>query len=411
MAANKIQRGSSGCLPEEMIREILLRLPPRHLLRCRTICKAWRRLATDDAFILDHHARQPAQPLLTVYPFVAPHINCLEAVDLRTNKRRMVARFVERAPRPFSNDAATNIAYNIYGAVVVHASCDGLLLLSFHETFFVCNPATRQGALLPLFRDGRGIAGFYRHAASAEYRVLYHQLRYRRVEGLHRKYYVFTLGSQQARNIELGTSSTAVGEGLAKGLAVSSKWPPVLLHGSLHWPPQQSQEGNILVFDTAAESFRWIAPPPTAVIQDENNDTRLSEMEGTLAMFYWEQDARISDLWFLEDYEEANWVCKHRVELPVKLVYEPLPFYPAIPYREGDMLVPEGSDTVLHYDKAGKLQGSFDSFVMGLRITPHMLKESLVLHEFLHTQKNGGASEWFSEVEFADGLPVTELPF
>jgi hypothetical protein len=70
-----------------------------------------RRLATDRALILDHHGRQPTQPLLTVYPFVAPHNNCLEAVYLRTNNRRMVARFVQRAPRPLSNPnaAAANL--------------------------------------------------------------------------------------------------------------------------------------------------------------------------------------------------------------------------------------------------------------------------------------------------------------
>ncbi|KAM0870879.1 hypothetical protein ACQ4PT_039732 [Festuca glaucescens] len=413
MATNKTQRGSSGYLPEELIREILPRLPPRHLLRCHTICKAWRRLATGRVLILDHHARQPAQPLLTVYPFVAPQNNCLEAVDLSTNKRRMVARFVERAPRPLSNDAAANLVYKIRVALMVHGSCDGLLLLSFHEAFFVCNPATRQGALLPIPYNGfLHIAGFYKHAASGEYRVLYHQLRYNRVEGLQRKYYVLTLGSQDARNIELRTSSAAVGVGLARRLAGSYNRPPVLLHGSLHWPPQQSQNGNILVFDPAAESFRCIAPPPVALLQRKDHDTRLFELEGTLAMFCWQQDARISDLWFLEDYEEANWVCKHRVELPVELVYEPLPFYPVIPYQEGDMLVPEGCDTVLHYDKTGKLLGSFECFVLGLGITPHVLKESLVIHEFLHTQKNnGGAGEWFSEVEFADGLPVTGMPF
>ena len=128
-------------------------------------------------------------------------------------------------------------------------------------------------------------------------------------------------------------------------------------------------------------------------------------------MFCWEKDARISHLWFLEDYEEANWVCKHRVELPVELTYDPLPFHPETPYQEGEILVPQGSHTVLHYDNKGQLQGSFQCSVWGLGITPHMLKESLVLHEFLHTQQSGGAGEWFSEVEFADGLPVTGLPF
>ena len=98
--------------------------------------------------------------------------------------------------------------------------------------------------------------------------MLYHQ-----VEGLQRKYYVLTLGSQEARNIELRTSSAAVGVGLARGLSGSYKWPPVLLHGSLHWPPQSDQDENILVFDPAAESFSWIAPPLGALLQDKDYDS------------------------------------------------------------------------------------------------------------------------------------------
>ena len=202
MATNKAQRGSSVFLPEELIREILLRVPPRHLLCCRIICKAWRCLATDHAFILDHD--------------------------------------------------------NIHDALMVHASCDGLLLLGFRGACFVCNPAMRQGARLRPLRDGRGIAGFYKHAASAEYRVLYHRL-----EGLQyltRYYYVLTLGSQEARTIGYRTSSAAVDVGLRRGL----------LHGSLHWPPQSDQDENILVFDPAAESFSWIAPPLGALLQDKD---------------------------------------------------------------------------------------------------------------------------------------------
>ncbi|CAM0947529.1 unnamed protein product [Alopecurus aequalis] len=406
MATNQSQRvSSSDELPEEMVREILVRLPPRHLLRCRMICQAWRRLATQHDLILLHHSRQPAQPLITVAHLAAPRNNCLEAVDLGTNKRRrrrMVARFAERFPhpRPYSTDHAANLGFFTPDALRVHASCDGLILLSFNDAYFVCNPATRQGALLPLLCDGRGedIAGFYKHHASAEYRVLYHQ-----AKGFDRTYYVLTLGSQEARIIEYRTSAPAVIAGLEEGLSSSTGWPPVLFHGSLHWPPQESQKGNMLVFNTIAESFRWIDPPHE--VPEMYNRTRLFEMEGTLAMFCPEPQPGRAYLWFLADYEEMNWVRKHRVELSVKIVSHPIWFHPVIPYQEGDMLLPESSSNrVWHCDNTGQLQGSFECSLLDLKITPHVLKQSLVLHEFLQTQQNGAADEWLSKVEFADGL-------
>lgn len=387
MASKEIEQRSFGGLHEELVWEIFLLLPHKQLLHCRAVCKAWRRLATDDhGFILDYHSRQPAQPLL-----LACDEYCLEAVNLSTNKRRAVMRVTVSGRVPSLG----------CDALVLHGSCDGLLLLGFRMTFLVCNPATRQGTRLGLlFRDGREFVGFYKHAASGEYRVLYQQ-----VDGLEREYsyYVLSLGSQQAiRNIELLTSSATVAAGLARGLESSSTSPPVLFRGRLHWRPQRSQEGNILVFDTDAESFSWIPPPAEAMLA-ERDHTQLFEMDGKLAMFCWHQSAQKSVIWFMEDYEQMNWV-KHPVELSFTPAYDP---HPAVLYQggdelvlESDMLVFESPGKLSHYDKMDKLQGSANCFVRGLRITPHVLKESLVLPEFLRKQRNDGACEWFPELEF-----------
>ncbi|TVU47363.1 hypothetical protein EJB05_06962, partial [Eragrostis curvula] len=51
--------------PEEILLEILLLLPPKSVLRCRAVCKALRRLATNRAFLLAHHHRQPARRLVS----------------------------------------------------------------------------------------------------------------------------------------------------------------------------------------------------------------------------------------------------------------------------------------------------------------------------------------------------------
>lgn len=66
------------------------------------------------------------------------------------------------------------------------------------------------------------------------------------------------------------------------------------------------------------------------------------------------------------------------------------------------MLV-EVSDKLFHCDKMGISQGAVDWSARGVAITPHMLKENLVLHEFLQNQRNDGVCEWFPELEFADG--------
>ncbi|KAM0899185.1 hypothetical protein ACQ4PT_021480 [Festuca glaucescens] len=141
---------AAGDLPEEMISEILVRLPRKSLLRCGAVCKAWRRLAADRTLLLNHHLRQPAQPLITLFHERTNALgfssNCLEAVDLAADTRQVLARFVDRERRW---DRHRN--YNAFYALGVHGSCDGLVLLSFESNafdtaFFVCNPATRQGS-------------------------------------------------------------------------------------------------------------------------------------------------------------------------------------------------------------------------------------------------------------------------
>jgi hypothetical protein len=60
-------------LHEDMLREILLRLPPRpsSLLHASEVCKHWRGLVTDPRFLRRFHTHQGKTPLLGVFE---PHI-------------------------------------------------------------------------------------------------------------------------------------------------------------------------------------------------------------------------------------------------------------------------------------------------------------------------------------------------
>ncbi|KAG2565243.1 hypothetical protein PVAP13_7NG066017 [Panicum virgatum] len=57
MPRGRQSRGPDGLagVPEE----ILVRLPAKSVLRCRAVCRGWRRLTTDPAFLVAHHRHQP----------------------------------------------------------------------------------------------------------------------------------------------------------------------------------------------------------------------------------------------------------------------------------------------------------------------------------------------------------------
>ncbi|KAM0894899.1 hypothetical protein ACQ4PT_024162 [Festuca glaucescens] len=47
-----------------VVEEILVRLPPKDLLRCRAMRKCWHSATSTDKFMQDYHRRQPLLPIL-----------------------------------------------------------------------------------------------------------------------------------------------------------------------------------------------------------------------------------------------------------------------------------------------------------------------------------------------------------
>ncbi|TVU32620.1 hypothetical protein EJB05_24358, partial [Eragrostis curvula] len=142
MAKTARERRPIPALPDELfLWEILIRLPATALLRCREVCRSWRRLTFAADFLLAHHRRQPSLPLVT-FDGDQHQTRTVEAFDLRQSpaERRHVLLFNN---------------YYCRGNFEVFASCDGLLLLSLSNgRFTICNPVTRQWTELPTSLTG-----------------------------------------------------------------------------------------------------------------------------------------------------------------------------------------------------------------------------------------------------------------
>jgi len=144
-------------LPEELVRNILLYLPSRSVHRCRAVCKGWLRIVSLPEFAVDHHRLQPTLPLVSFLRGGAagtkaetetgPVDCCVDAFDLGAGSFRPVVRFTDKEER-------------CAGGFHILGSCDGLLLLSFEDRFYVCNPATHQWTRLPTPLRASWFAGF-----------------------------------------------------------------------------------------------------------------------------------------------------------------------------------------------------------------------------------------------------------
>ncbi|VAH84699.1 unnamed protein product [Triticum turgidum subsp. durum] len=341
-------------LPDEIsIWEILLRLPPKSLLRCRAVCRAWRGATSTRDFLLAHHARQPTLPIL-------------RGGFHNANGRSLDVTLFDHRAGVVAADRLQSVAQlgAGYAYFTLESSCDGLLALSIHgDSLCICNPATRQYAPLPLLSQFH-LMGMYQHTPTGDYRLLLAP-KAKPQDGA----YIYTLGSSQPpRRIDMQCSHVDQVIWWAPGI--------VMFHGSLNW----CTDNMIIVFDTTAESFRQMRAP----VDPDGAD--LFEMYGTLSMSIF-NDAKTSiDIWMTRDYESEIWALKYRVELPVaELTNQFGKFYKlwwlVVMSDEGDVLVlVKFGDSVLQIDVDGKLVASIHCG----RLCPTRLwfKQTLVSHTF-----------------------------
>ncbi|XBI31873.1 hypothetical protein VPH35_055394 [Triticum aestivum] len=346
-------------LPDEIvIWEILVRLDPKSLLRCRAVRRAWCGVTSTRRFLLANHSRQPALPILFSTEYIAGvfHHDML-AFDHRSAQVHTVARL----DKPFG----------------LEASCDGLLVLSKYgkagDRFSVCNPATRQYAPLRQLQGFR-LLGMYPHRPTGEYRLL-----------LNRSYmdspkgrpgcYIFALGSDHPPRY-IGWPKTA-----SWCIGVSA-----LVHDCLHWYSlwYPSESKPIIVFDTIAESFRQMRAPivPT--------DSSLFDMDGTVGIHSNNTtiDTEVIDIWVLKNYEREVWDFKYRIELPFTEIRGMFahcdePWEVDVVSVNGDvLLLVHLGWHLLYVNTDGKL---FESSYYGhgsLSVFKCRLKQSLVQHTF-----------------------------
>nr|XP_040255172.1 F-box protein At3g07870-like [Aegilops tauschii subsp. strangulata] len=313
---------------EGLVADILARLPTKSVLRFRAACKEWLRIIDSPAFVARHARRRPLEVLLYTRTTVASvEQQGLDALDVCAHR--------PATRRPLASFPGRDGTWKPYCSLL--ASCDGLLLLREDgavdvdgaEHYLICNPATRQWSHLPRLtrgaggqQDGRAThreSGFYFHEPSGEYRLLCHitfldQAPY---------YCIFSAGANEPR--WLSVQATAIEDTIiaadqatmAGNQCFKSLMTPALLHGQLHWLEhmEAGRTDQMVAFDTAAETFRRMPPPPVT----RKGHSQLLVADGSLMAS--EPGHLFVDLWVLEGYggggaaTKGTWERRHRVDV------------------------------------------------------------------------------------------------
>ncbi|WVZ65320.1 hypothetical protein U9M48_014703, partial [Paspalum notatum var. saurae] len=235
------KKQSTAFFPEDIIEQILLRLPASTLTKYRAVCKQWNRIIRDPQFITAHLRRAPRRPLLF-----------FNQASVSKKRYPSDAILFDEAWSPSRFDVPI-----IEPDEFLCASCNGFVCLySDRSTIKIANLATGESLHFakPVKRLNRNQSSFYSfgfHPVTKEYKVIhivYGGNDFNTIQ-------VYTLGEDKRRDIRVPEV----------GRLYSTEMPgAVIVDGVMYWltAAKKSKWGHALVsFDLSEERFEWIQLP------------------------------------------------------------------------------------------------------------------------------------------------------
>lgn len=391
---------------DDLIIEILLRLPAKSILRFRAVCKGWRSITTDPSFLAKYALHQPLKVILYTSLYesdsTGDNINItLDTMAVSSNKKvadngslacypKIVWEFsgpLATIPPSTSEECRRRLErypnlqrFCSQRYYLLLASCDGLLL--FRKSvgqYLICNPATRQWTSLPQLTRAKctydAESGFYLHQPSGEYRLMCH------CEASDRAscYYILSTGAAAPRRVNV------------KAAPLRNKLVSYLNHavlrGRLHWlrHPEVGSTGNMVAFDTLSETFHQMQAPPTI-----SENAKLFDMDGLLVAVDFKEMS--FDFWALEDYRVGRWEHRHRAMAPWASLAPEMRFLftAAVCSEEGDVVL-AGTFGIVAYNMENETVRIVQDVLSNhTNVSRHVFRESLVRHTFFQVHPSPG---------------------
>ncbi|KAK4259404.1 hypothetical protein QN277_005742 [Acacia crassicarpa] len=295
----KIVDGNTRFLPQEIIPNILKRLPVKSLLRFQCVCKQWKNLIIAPSFIANHlHHSTHHNPSLL---FQWSGSNKRLPVDLHLVDCKKQVHEVQNIP-------FDSVHVRIIG------SCNGLLCVQCTSnrvhSLFLWNPATRK--IRQVHNnvhdfEGRIYVGYGFSPIVNDYKILRAYVpededEVNRVE-------VYSLSTQRWRKIKFGNLE-----------GVNLNYETLNANGAMFW--HDMEEDLVVSFDIASDAFTLIPMPPLdkyekcfgcKLIVYEN---KLAVISHFLKSVSFTTDSWYIDLWVVEEgvgvpQERWSWIKKY----------------------------------------------------------------------------------------------------
>ncbi|XP_043700366.1 F-box/kelch-repeat protein At3g23880-like [Telopea speciosissima] len=399
-------------LPLDIIKEILLRLPVKSLLRFRCVSQDWRCLISGDSFFISMYHNRSIEKNPSSLILIDTKNNFYTVVDNSCHK----LLFDEDDMPFFLTTSSCNIELggnnNDYRRrnIKVVDSCNGLLCftyskgrISYSDLIYLLNPATRELKELPphpnsysspfceIFFNSFGSTriGFGFDPMSKDYKVV------KLVNCIeHGHVWVYSLNSDNWRKLG-GDIPIQVPKQLF--VHPKSRKTPVV-NAAIHW---MVSSGEIYLFDLVHEVFRELPPPPTPG-KRRGYSKDILVMGGCLSVFFdcvlkENSTAYKIEIWMMKEYGvKESWTKQlivfnsHPFDYYFPLVYgwecTPLEFW-----NDDDQILFEksgGGNQLILYNTRTKTT----KWNLGIRGLPHVF--TAFTHAETLVMLNQGCREW-----------------
>ncbi|XP_071687394.1 F-box protein CPR1-like [Rutidosis leptorrhynchoides] len=264
----------------DVIEEILERLDPEDLLRCKSVCKSWYNLISSDSFVKAHLKRSYISN--REHRFFRIHIDWNSSYITENNNK-------------------------LWRNFMMVGSCDGLVCISrFEEELLVANPSTREVIKLPKVPYSNWRCwGFGYDSLTDDFKVVvgFNESKH------HMRFQLLSLKSNQWK---------FAGEGDCLSYRTCSfypyrpyPYPGVLYDGALHWfmydtkkkkKKKKKKKIVILSFDISLEEFKEI-PQPDDDSYSCDDRTRLEIFDECLCIYNsYDIHTNHRQIWVMKNY-------------------------------------------------------------------------------------------------------------
>ncbi|OMO85698.1 hypothetical protein CCACVL1_10042 [Corchorus capsularis] len=321
-------------LPQEIIANILSRLPVKHLIQLKCVSKPWRSLISDPQFAKLHLEAQYShnrRVLLFTEPLESAACEASDD-DLEDIKSKLIM------------ELQFPVAMNegVEGWPESGGSCNGLICIVFdHQRVLIWNPTIREAKEFAKLSDfdpkGTFFYGLGYDPSTDDYKIV-------RIS----RSSTVTTASDETQVEVLALKSNIWRRIQSPQPSIEIKGPDygIFLQGALHWLAAISKTGSkttyaIVAFDMVKENFYELVPIPDQIEENQYNTLTLGiSGDNYLCLFSGCGHADVMEAWLLKEYgTKSSWTRLFSVERQM----------------DHDQIYIENYENVLCYTNSGKV--------------------------------------------------------